>query len=69
MNPLDLSFDIDQDPSPDVQAVYDCAYACAGDNITITSPLPSLPLPPENVIEIVTAAADAHLQVNSLTGK
>ena len=59
--PLDLSFDIDPVPSPDALAV--CEYACVGGDITITSSVQSLPSPPENVIETIMAAADAHLQV------
>ena len=59
--PLDISFEIDPVPSPDAPPV--CEYACVGGNITITSHVQSLPPPPENVIETVTAAADAHLQV------
>ena len=58
---LDFSFDIDPVPSPDSPAVYE--YACVGGDITTTSPIQSLPPPPGNVIETVTAAADAHLQV------
>ena len=42
-NPLDLSFNIDPDPSLDVPAV--CEYACVGGDITITPPVQSLPPP------------------------
>ena len=41
--PLDISFDIDPVPSPDALAVSE--YACVGGNITITSPIQSLPHP------------------------
>ena len=41
--PLDLSYDIDPVPSPDAPAV--CEYACVGGDITITSPVQSLPHP------------------------
>ena len=59
-NPLDLSFNINPDPSPDAQAP--CEYSCFGDDITCTSPVKASPHPPENVIESVTAAADVLLQ-------
>ena len=59
--PLDISFEIDPVPSPDAPPV--CEYACVGGNITIISPVQSLPPPPEDVIETVMTAADVHLQV------
>ena len=59
--PLDLSFDIDPVPSPDTRVVSE--YACVGGDITITSPVQSLPPSPENLIETVTAAANTHSQV------
>ena len=37
VNPLDLSLDIDLDPSPD--ALVACGHSCVSGNITITSPV------------------------------
>ena len=60
-NNLDLSFDIA--PHPSSEALTTCDYSCVGNDITITSPVQSLPPSPENLIETVTAAANTHSQV------
>ena len=59
-NPLDVYFDIDPDHSPEAHA--SCEYSCVGGDLSIISPIESSSHSPENVIESVMTATDAHLQ-------
>ena len=59
-NPLDASFDID--PYPSREAPASCEYYCVGGAINIVSHVELAAHSPENVIESITVAADAHFQ-------